>query len=97
MAWNNSETGEVIILVFHQALGIEDPKPFFLSPNQLRANGITVNIAARMLPDGDVGNPHSMYVPEEDVTIQLKVKRVMSGFDTRIITQSELDTCTHIV
>ena len=68
-----------------------------LFPNQLRVNGITVDDVPRNLPGGDVGNPHSMYVPEEDVTIQLKVKRVMSGFDTRIITQSELDTCTHIV
>ena len=28
--------------------------------------------------------------------IQLKVKGLMSGFDTRILTQSELDTCKHI-
>ena len=29
--------------------------------------------------------------------IQLKVKGVMSGFDTRIRTQSEVDSCKHIV
>ena len=93
----NPEIREVIILVLHQALRIEDQEPSFLWPNQLQENGTTVNDVLRSLPVGEVENPHSIYVLEEDVTIQLKVKGVMSGFDTRIPTQIKLDTCKHII
>ena len=77
-AWYNPKTVEVIILVFHQALGIEDQEPSLLFPNQLWENRITVNDLLRSLPGGDVKNSHSIYVPEEDVTMQLKVKGLMS-------------------
>ena len=81
----------------HQALGIEDQKPSSIFQKQLRKNGITVNDIPRSLPVEDIENPHSIYVSEEDITIQLKVEGVMSGFDTRITTQSKLNTCKHIV
>ena len=87
----------MIILVLHQSLGIEDQGPSFLCPNQLRSNGITVNDVPAFLPSKDVKNPHSIHVLEEDVTIQLKVKGVISEFDTRIPKKSKLDTCKHIV
>ena len=76
---------------------MEDQDTSLLLPNQLQANVITDNNVPSRLHGGDVENPHSIYVPEEYVTIQLKVKGVMSGFDTRIPTQSELDMCRHIV
>ena len=87
---------EVIILVLGQALGVEDREPNLLLLNQLQENGIVVNNVPSRLPGGDVKNPYSIYFLEEDITIQLKVKEVVWRFDTRIPTQSNLDTCKHI-
>ena len=55
-----------------------------------------MNDVPRSLPGGDVENPHSIYIPEEDVTISLKAKGLMSGFETRITTQHNLNTCAHV-
>ena len=89
--------GEVLILILNQDLGIEDPEPNFICLNQLRTNGITVNNVTRILPGGDVKNPHSIYIPGEDVAIPLKVKGLMSGFGTRIPKKHEFDSCAHVV
>ena len=62
-AEHNSETGGVIILVLHQYVIIEDQEPTLLCPNQLQENGIIVNDVSRSLPGGDIGSPHSIYVP----------------------------------
>ena len=78
LAWTNIKTGEVFIVVLHKSIGIEDQEPSLLFPNQLWENRITVNDLLRSLPGGDVKNSHSIYVPEEDVTMQLKVKGLMS-------------------
>ena len=96
-AWSHPITGEVFIMVLHQALGMEEQEPSLLCPNQLRMNGILVNDVPRSLPGGDIKNAHSMVIPEADLKVPLKVNGVMSSFDTRIPTESELETCTHIV
>ena len=56
-----------------------------------------MNDAPRSLPGKNVENPHSIYISEEDITIPMKVKGAMSGFDTRIPTHHKLNTCAHAV
>ena len=51
----------------------------------------------RSLPGGDIKSPHSIYIPEADIMILLKVKGLVSGFDTRIPTKHELSTCVHVL
>ena len=68
-----------------------------ICPNQLRENGIAVSNLPGSLLGGYTQNPRSIYIPEADVTIPLKFKGVMLGFDTRITTQHELITCAHLV
>ena len=84
-------------MVLHKSIGIEDQEPSLLCLNQLQANVITVKDVPKILPDGDVKKPHSIYIPEEYVTILLTVKGVISGFDTGIPTQYKLNTCAHAV
>ena len=65
LAWTNIKTGEVFIMVLHKSIGIEDQEPSLLCLNQLQENVITVKDVPKILPDGDVKKPHSIYIPEE--------------------------------
>ena len=85
-AWTNTEMWEVFILVLQQDLVIEKQYPSLIYLNQLRANAIIMNGIPRILPGGYIENLHSIYIPEEDVKITLKIKGVMSVFGTRIPT-----------
>ena len=94
-AWDNPTTGEAIVFVMNQSLDFAErmANRSLLCPNQLRANDVIVNDVPRW---SDPQSSHSLYFPEHDLHVPLRVDGVISYLPTRKPTQEELDTCTRI-
>jgi hypothetical protein len=90
-----SEGGERYLLVIHEALFFgDDMTESLINPNQLRANGIVVDDCPRQF---SIYSTHSIYDPMTKVTIPLDISGIMSGFNTFMPTQDELDNLPWIV
>jgi hypothetical protein len=73
-----------------------EQEPSLWNPNQLRVNNITVDDCPKHLsPNGD--STHSIFVPENGVTIPLELDGVISYINTRLPTEDEIENCEHIV
>ena len=93
-AWVNQETSETVILVFNQWLYFGDRLAHSLvCPNQLRSNGITVSDVPKQF---DQNSFHAIDVPDENLTIPLHLKGVISFFDSHKPSEEELETCRHV-
>lgn len=96
-AFDDPITGETFILDVFQALDmtgdLQDPS--LLCPNQLRANGLIVDNVPKHLCHNHEST-HSIYVPEVKLRISSELQGVMSGFQARLPTQTEIDTCVHV-
>jgi hypothetical protein len=91
-AWDDPDSGETWILVFHEALWFGDAiKTTLFNPNQARAHGVKVqdNPTSR--------HPVSIYDPVTQVTIPMEMKGTIAGFVTRTPTNEDLDRCPRIV
>jgi hypothetical protein len=91
-AYTCKNTGETIILVFHEALWTGDTMEHsLLNPNQLRHYGIQVQ-------DNPYHASQGMYLSTEDgnITIPLQSTRTTIYLDTRSPTDNELQECQHI-
>ncbi|EEC42679.1 predicted protein [Phaeodactylum tricornutum CCAP 1055/1] len=96
-AFDDPVTGETFILDVFQALDmtgdLQDPS--LLCPNQLRANGLIVdNVPKHLCHNRE--STHSIYIPEMKLRISLELQGVMSGFQARLPTQTEIETCVHV-
>ena len=96
-AYDDPITGTTTILIIGQALFLgEKVSNTLLCPNQLRQNGIIVDdVPTHLAP---VGRPstHAIHVPDEGTIIPLKLRGVISHFNSRTPTQQEIDTCRWI-
>ena len=94
-AYDCPKTGKAYVLVINEALYFGDKMNHsLLCPNQLRANGIRVDDCPRQF---DETSSHSIYVPEHDLTLPLELRGVISGVNTRLPTEAELeDLATHV-
>jgi len=93
-AYDDEATGTTYILIFGQALYLGDQmKNSLICPNQLRANGLTVDDCPKHLAPRNQPSSHSLHAPMEDLTIPLKLKGVTSFFSTRTLTVQEVETC----
>jgi hypothetical protein len=90
----DSPTGETYILVIPQALYLGEYLDYtLLCPNQLRHYGITVDDVPRHLaPNPDIAT-HSIFIPEDQITIPLEMLGVISCFQTRTPTPEEIEQC----
>lgn len=96
-AHDDPETGITYILVINQALQIPGMGVTLLNPNQLRANGIIINdIPIHLSPD-PANASHSIVVPDENLTIPLKLQGVISKVEVRLPTIQEIETCKWII
>lgn len=68
-----------------------------ICPNQLRANGIVIEVCPKHLASVDSPSSHSIYNREQDFCIPLLLKGVTSCFHTRTPTNFEIETCKWIV
>lgn len=87
-AYDDPKTGQVYILVFHEALYFgERMNHTLLCPNQLRDHDIIVDDTPRQY---DPASTHSIYVSERDLRIPLSLTGIISGFNSRQPTMAEL-------
>ena len=93
VAYDDPLTMNTFVLVIHQALYFEQLRHNLFSPNQLRQHGIIVNdTPLYFIPPGQRGeNDHRIVIPEIDLSIDLKLRGVISYFETRKPTQEEID------
>jgi hypothetical protein len=67
-----------------------------LCPNQLRLNGLIVDDVPQHLAPQNRPSSHSIQSLDDEFTLPLSLKGVISYFNTRTPTQEELDTCRWI-
>jgi hypothetical protein len=93
-AYDDSKTGATYILILGQAIYMgEDVVHTLLCPNQLRYNGVVVDECPKHLAPKNKPCTHAIHVPEQGVTIPLKMSGTMSVFETRTPSQEELESC----
>jgi len=97
-AYNDPKTGATYILVIGQAIYMgSDVEHTLLCPNQLRYNGVIVEECPKHLAPRSKPSNHAISVPEQGVTIPLKMAGTMSVFDSRTPTQEELESCMWVI
>jgi len=95
LAFDVPETGEVLILIINQALYFgKNLSHMLINPNQLRFNDVTVDDVPRHLSKTST---HSIMIKEENLIIPLKLNGVISYFDARTPTLSEIENCQHVI
>jgi hypothetical protein len=90
-AVTSSETGETIILVFHEAIWMGNQLDHsLLNPNQMRFHGITVQ-------DNPYA-PNSLHItsPDDEFMLPLQSDGTTIFFNSRMPTSFELANCLHI-
>jgi hypothetical protein len=90
VAYDCPVTYDTYILVFHQALYIKELETNLICPNQMRMAGVIVNdCPAQFLPVKDrTSNSHAIIY--DNFKIPLKLRGIISYFDTRKPTVHEL-------
>ena len=93
VAYDDPLTMTTFVLIIHQALYFEQLRHNLLCPNQLRQHGIIVNDTPLyfLLPEQRREDDHRIVIPETDLSINLKLRGVISYFETRKPTQEEID------
>jgi hypothetical protein len=91
-AWDDPETGEVIVLYIHEALYLGDRmlSHTLLCPKQLRANGWTVQDVPKQF---NAGSAHAIINPTGNLWMPLEMSGMISYLPMRKPTDKELETC----
>ena len=91
-AYDDADTGEMFILIMGQALYFGDRmENYLLCPNQMRSNGIVVvDVLMHLSPNGQ--SAHSIYVPDEEVRLPLKLHGCLSYLPIHVPTQKEIES-----
>jgi hypothetical protein len=83
-AYDEEATGTTYILILGQALYLGNHmKNSLICPNQLHANGLTMEDCPKHLAPRNQPSSHSIKVPEDNFTIPLQLKGVTSYFMTQ--------------
>jgi len=94
LAVDDPATGETTVIIINQALYFGDLLSHaLLNPNQLRANDATVDDIPKHLSSKSM---HSITINEENFSIPLKLKGVISYFDVRTPSLHESENCSQI-
>ena len=90
-AYDDAVTGETFILIMGEALYFGDRmENSLLCPNQMRANGVIVDdVPMHLSPEGQ--STHSIYIPDEDIRLPLKLHGCLSYLPTCLPTQEEIE------
>ncbi len=82
-AYMDSESGSSYILMINQGVYVGEELTLpLINPNQLRTNGVIVDDCPRHLPPDPSIATHSIFVPEHNLPIPLKLKGIFSCFTT---------------
>ena len=88
VAYTIPTTGEVVMLVIHQAVLIPSLSHNLLCPNQLRLNDVAISEQPKFLTDRPTDETHTIMIPGNDdddlppLTIPLDLKGLTSVFPT---------------
>ena len=91
VAYDDPKSGEVIILIFHQALHMPELDHCLLCPMQLRLNDVVLNERPKFLTQRPTEEDHAMII--DDLIIPLELVGVTSTFPGRMPTQKEYEEC----
>ena len=98
LAFDDPNSGEVIILVLNQAISIPHIEHKLMSPFQMRFNGVKVNDTPILLTESPTDETHTLIVPgnfgvKDELVIPLMVHSVSSVFSIRKQTVQEYESC----
>ena len=94
IAYDDPRSGEVFILIIHQALHFTNMNHCLVCPMQLRLNDVVVNEQPKFLTHQPTEKDHAIIA--EDLLIPLELSGVTSFFPARKPTGQEYNQCTHI-
>jgi hypothetical protein len=90
-AWDDPTTGKVIVLYINEALYFGDKMSHtLLCPNQLRANGWTVQDVPKQF---DAESAHAVIDPTGTFRMPLEMSGMISYLPMRRPTEKEIETC----
>ena len=98
VAYDHPATGDVYMLLLHQAISVPNMNSNLLSPMQMRDNDVRVNDEPKSLVLNPTDDHHAILVPpndgqEEYLRIPLALHGVTSYFPTRKPTRQEYEAC----
>ena len=93
IAYDDPNTLQTHILIFHQALYIPTMDRHLLATFQLRDHGVIVNETPLLHTDSGQWHvsTHTLHHPDCDVVLPLTLEGTMSGLDVRQLTWEEID------
>ena len=94
IAYDDPRSGDVYILILHQALHFPELSRCLLCPMQLRLNDVVVNERPKFLTHKPTEDDHALRV--EELLIPLDIHKVASYFSGRKPTKKEYEECTRI-
>jgi Reverse transcriptase (RNA-dependent DNA polymerase) len=94
IAYDDPKSGEVFVLLIHQALYFEELRNCLLCPMQLRLNDVVINERPKFLTAAPTEKDHAIML--EDLIIPLDLHGVTSFFHGRTPTMAEYESCKRI-
>ena len=94
LAYDDPQTGEVIIIMVHQAVLIPHLEVNLLCPMQVRVNDVKVEEIPKFLAENPTAHNHAIYFPQEGITVPLALHGAKSYFPTRKPTMEEYNKST---
>jgi hypothetical protein len=94
-AYDDTSTGETVILIFNEALHIDYPYDMcdsLINPNQCRAYGISI-----CDDPFDPNRPLGLHDPKTGIFIPFEMQGTTAGFKTRAPQRDEVDRYRHII
>ena len=93
LGYTDEYTGDVSVLIVHQAIHIPQMKHNLLCPMQMRLNDVEVNDVPKFMVKHPTEKTHAIVASDGagEVVIPLKLKGVTSYFNTWKPTQSDVD------
>lgn len=93
-AYDHPQLQETIILLFHEALYFgKDMDHSLINPNQIRANGLTVDCCPRQY---DKSSMYAIFSKEENISLPFKMHGCISYLPIRLPTAEELAKCRQL-
>jgi hypothetical protein len=97
VAYQDMQTGDIIILIIHQALWIPHLEHNLLSPMQMWMNDVSVNCTPKFLTDNPDEETHSIVLhdneTESKIVIPMSLHRTNSYFPTFKPTMEQFESC----
>jgi hypothetical protein len=95
IAYDHPETGDVYMLLLHQAILIPTMKANLLCPMQLRHHGVFVNDEPKFMAPNPTEDHNTIVVHDEDGNIRLRIPLAIKGattyFPSRVPTRLEYE------